>query len=153
MSPILTKRGRQRRILELVEEERVRTQSGLADRLARDGIDVNQSTISRDLKELGLMKKPQPDGGYRYAPPESVVHDAQRNQRILREFVNEIDGSGTTAVIKTDPGNANAVAEALDQLGPDPVVGTVAGDNTLFVLLREDSHWQSFSHYLEELIQ
>jgi len=153
MSPVLGKRGRQQRILELVEREPVRTQSGLADKLARDGIDVNQSTISRDLRELGLVKKPEPDGGYRYAAPDDVAHDAERYERILREFVNEIDGSGTTAVIKTDPGNANAVAEALDRLAPDPVVGTVAGDNTLFVLLRERQHWSSFSRYVQELIQ
>lgn len=153
MSPILSKRGRQQRILELVEQENVRTQSGLADRLARDGIDVNQSTISRDLRELGLVKRPLPDGGYGYATPDIAVHDNGRNERILREFVNAIDGSGSTAVIKTDPGNAHAVAEAIDQLDPDPVVGTVAGDNTLFVLLREDDHWRSFSDYLEELIR
>lgn len=153
MSPILSKRGRQQRILELVEEEDVRTQAALADKLARDGIDVNQSTISRDLKELGLVKRPRPNGGYRYAPPEEPTHDTERHQRILRELVNEIDGSGSTAVIKTDPGNAQAVAEALDQLRPEPVVGTLAGDNTLFVLLREDDHWHSFSGYLEELIR
>jgi transcriptional regulator of arginine metabolism len=150
---MISKRARQQTILRLVRESSVPTQSGLVRRLAAEGIAVNQSTISRDIKDLGLVKTPRPDGGYGYALPTNVVALTERSLRILREFVNAVGGSGSMAVIHTDSGNAHPVGEAVDRLNLDDVVGTVAGDNTLLVVLREGVSWQQFRDELERLLE
>ena len=146
---MMTKHARQQAILRLVQQHEISTQSGLVRELEAAGIAVNQSTVSRDIKELGLVKTPRPDGGYCYALPTNTVALAERSVRILREFVTSIDGSGHLAVVHTDSGNAHPVAEAIDRLDLDDVVGTVAGDNTLLVVLREHTDWQGFRDELE----
>jgi transcriptional regulator of arginine metabolism len=147
---MISKHSRQQAILRLVREQDIRTQTGLVDELESRGIEVNQSTVSRDIKDLGLVKTPRTDGGYCYSVPTNVVALTERSIRILREFVASIDGSGDLAVVHTDSGNAHPVAEALDRLDLDNVVGTIAGDNTLLVVLRENTTWQKFRHELEE---
>lgn len=148
------KRARQREILEVVVEDVIRTQDELVECLAQRGVEVTQSTVSRDIRELGLVRVPQPQGGFRYAPPNRVRgHDRERQIGMLREFVRVVDGSGTTAVIKTGAGNAHPVGLALDRLELDSVVGTVAGDDTIFVLLREGEDWRDFRRWLLETIR
>ena len=127
----------------------VNTQTGLVNELGIDGIAVNQSTVSRDIKDLGLVKTPRPDGSYCYSVPTNVVALTERNIRILREFVTSVDGAGQLAVVHTGSGNAHPVAEAIDRLDLDNVVGTVAGDNTLLVIVREGTRWQQFREDLE----
>lgn len=146
---MITKHARQQAILRLVRDHDVSTQTGLVNELGIDGIAVNQSTVSRDIKDLGLVKTPRPGGSYCYSVPTNVVALTERSIRILREFVNAVDGSGSTAVVHTDSGNAHPVAEAIDRLDLDDVVGTIAGENTLFVILREGTHWQQFREELE----
>lgn len=146
---MITKHARQQAILRLVRDHDVSTQTGLVNELGIDGIAVNQSTVSRDIKDLGLVKTPRPGGSYCYSVPTNVVALTERSIRILREFVNSVDGSGSTAVVHTDSGNAHPVAEAIDRLDLDDVVGTIAGENTLFVILREGTHWQQFREELE----
>ena len=150
---MLSKHARQHAILRLVHDHAISTQSGLVRHLKSEGIAVNQSTISRDIKDLGLIKTPRPDGGYCYSVPTNVVALTERSLRILRDFVNSVDGSGQLAVVHTDGGNAHPVGEAIDRLGLDGVVGTVAGDNTLLIILREGTHWQQFRDELEEWLQ
>ncbi len=147
---MISKHSRQQAILDLVREQDIRTQTGLVAQLEARGIEVNQSTVSRDIKDLGLVKTPGTDGGYCYAVPTNTVALTERSIRILREFVTSVDGSGDLAVVHTDSGNAHPVAEALDRLDLDNVVGTIAGDNTLLVVLRENTTWQTFRHELEE---
>ena len=149
---MVTKQARHRTILGLVGDETIQTQTGLVRRLADEGIAVNQSTISRDIKDLGLVKAPLADGNYGYALPTNVVAMAERSIRILREFVEAVDGSGNLAVVHTGSGNAHPVAEAIDRLRLVNVVGTVAGDNTLLVVLRANTPWPDFRTGLEELI-
>ena len=149
---MISKQARQQAILRVVRERDVATQTGLVDELGSRGIEVNQSTVSRDIKDLGLIKTPRTDGGYKYSLPTNVVALTERSLRILREFINAVDGSGQIAAIHTDSGNAHAVAEALDRMNLDDVVGTVAGDNTLMVLLRESVDWRQFRNKLEELL-
>lgn len=148
---MISKYGRQQAILRLVRERKVSTQTGLVRELASQGIAVNQSTVSRDIKELGLVKAPRGDG-YSYALPSNVTELTERSLRILREFIVSIDGSGQMAVIHTDSGNAHPVGEALDRIDLDSVVGTVAGDNTLLVILRDNTGWQQFREELEALL-
>ncbi len=146
---MMNKHARQRAILRLVRDHDVNTQTGLVNELGIDGIAVNQSTVSRDIKDLGLVKTPRPDGSYCYSVPTNVVALTERNIRILREFVTSVDGAGQLAVVHTGSGNAHPVAEAIDRLDLDNVVGTVAGDNTLLVIVREGTRWQQFREDLE----
>lgn len=145
---MVTKYGRQQAILRLVRNRDVATQLDLVHELQEQGIEVNQSTVSRDIKDLGLVKAPS-NGHYAYALPDNHAQLAQRNWRILREFITAIDGSAHLAVVHTDSGNAHPVAEAVDRLELADVVGTIAGDNTLLVILREGTTWQQFRDALE----
>lgn len=149
---MISKRSRQQAILRLVRDCDVSTQTGLVHELEAHGIEVNQSTVSRDIKDLGLIKTPRSNGGYCYAVPTNVVALRKRSIRMLREFVYSIDGVGQLAVVHTDSGNAHPVAEALDRLHLDVVVGTVAGDNTLLAILHEGTTWQQFRDEIEELL-
>jgi transcriptional regulator of arginine metabolism len=146
-----SKYGRQRAILRLVRSRDLATQTELVRELQAQGIAVNQSTVSRDIKDLGLVKAPR-NGAYCYAVPATVTSLGERSLRILREFMGSIDGSGHLAVIHTGSGNAHPVGEAIDRLALDDVVGTVAGDNTLLVILREGITWQQFRDELEALL-
>ena len=145
---MISKYGRQQAILRLVRQREVATQTELVHELHEQGIEVNQSTVSRDIKDLGLVKAPS-NGSYAYALPENQNQLTRRNWRILREFITSIDGSGHLAVVHTDSGNAHPVAEAIDRLDLAEVVGTVAGDNTLLVILREACTWRQFRSELE----
>jgi len=149
---MMTKHARQQAIVRLVRDQDVSTQTGLVQALQAQDIEVNQSTVSRDIKDLGLVKTPRADGGYCYAVSTNVAAQTERSIRILREFVASVDGSGHLAAVHTDSGNAHPVAEALDRLALDNVVGTIAGDNTLLVILRESTTWQQFRDELEALL-
>lgn len=149
---MISKRHRQQAILRLVREHDVSTQTALVNELEAHGIEVNQSTVSRDIKDLGLIKTPRSNGGYCYAVQTNVVALTERSIRMLREFVYSIDGAGHSAVVHTDSGNAQPVAEALDRLDLNMVVGTVAGDNTILVILHEGTAWQQFRDEIEALL-
>ena len=146
---MMTKHARQQAILRLVRDHDVSTQTRLVNALGVDGIAGNLSTVSRDIKDLGLVKTPRPDGSYCYSVPTNIVALTERSIRILREFVTSVNGAGQLAVVHTGSGNADPVAEAIDRLDLDNVVGTVAGDNTLLVIGREGIHWQQFREELE----
>ena len=133
------KAERQRKVLGLMHGREVATQGELKKLLHAAGVDVDQATLSRDIKELGLVKVPT-EKGYKYA----LVDEASpvipaRSAAMVSRFVKDIDHSGQLVVLKTDPGNAPAVAEALDHLAWSGVIGTLAGDNTVFVACRETS--------------
>jgi len=133
--------SRHAKILEIIENNIVETQEELADLLKKSGINVTQATVSRDIKELRLVKVLTEDGRYKYAAMKE--QDSQLNERLYKVFaesVLSIDYTGNIIVIKTFPGAANAAAEALDALDLKEVVGTVAGDNTIFVLIRHEEN-------------
>ncbi len=121
-------------ILETVRSEPVRTQDALRRKLARRGIDVTQATVSRDIEELGLVKTRT---GYRLpeAPPAEAAPAAPQPAAaiILKEFVREVLQAATLVVVRTSPGNAHSVGVALDAGKWEEVVGTVAGDDTVFI--------------------
>jgi transcriptional regulator of arginine metabolism len=132
------KSERHKAVLEAVAKHAVATQSELKDLLKQRGIDVDQATISRDIKELGLVKVSDDGVHYRYAPLESVSPPAaHRPAAILARLVKKIEGSGNLLVVKTEIGEAAPVSLAIDRLGWPEVVGTVAGDDTLLVVIRE----------------
>jgi transcriptional regulator of arginine metabolism len=132
------KNKRQELILETIEGIDVETQDELADLLKSRGISVTQATISRDIKDLRLIKTLSEKGVYKYIPAESGDY---RNQsaliRIFSDTVTGVESTGNIVVIRTLTGTANAAAEALDSLHWPEVCGSIAGDNTIFIALRE----------------
>lgn len=126
-------------ILEIIHNNRVETQEDLARHLEERGMPVTQATISRDIKELGLVKVPTGNGHYRYARPEQPSErDALRRvRRAFEESVMEVAFFGDLVVIRTLPGIAPGVASAIDGLHWPEIVGSVAGDDTIFLLVRD----------------
>jgi transcriptional regulator of arginine metabolism len=133
-----TKADRQSAILEVIGKHAVATQAQLKDLLKAEGFAADQATLSRDIKELGLVKVSDDGVHYRYAPVESVAPPAQHKPAaILARLVRKIDWSGNLLVVKTDPGEASPVGLALDHMKWPEIVGTVAGDDTLLVVAKE----------------
>ena len=133
-----TKSERQKALLDVVAKQAVATQSELKELLKARGIEADQATLSRDIRELGLVKASDDGAHYRYAPVESVTPPAtMKASTILARLVRKIDCSGNLLVVKTDPGEASPIGLALDRMGWSEVVGTVAGDDTLLVVVKE----------------
>src|SRR6202034_1776508 len=137
----LTKNQRQHRITKLLEGQVVTSQGQLVALLAEQGIDATQTTVSRDLEDLGAVKVRLPGGDTAYALPELPVHQIAPEdhlRRVLGEWVVEVAHSGNLVVLRTPPGSAHVVGSALDRSGLDAVVGTVAGDDTVLVVVDEE---------------
>ncbi len=139
-----TRAGRQARIVAILSSSEVRSQGDLAARLANEGIDVTQATLSRDLEELGAVKLRGADGGTGvYIVPEDgspvrgVAGGTDRMSRLLSDLLVSTDASGNLAVLRTPPGAAHYLASAIDRAALPQVVGTVAGDDTILVIARE----------------
>lgn len=146
-----SKAERQQALLKAVHEAAVATQAELKTLLKHAGYDVDQATLSRDIKELGLVKVPV-DGGYRYAPLEeaSPVIPA-KSTALVGRFAKVVTYAGQLVVVRTDPGNASPVAEAIDHLSWTEVVGTLAGDNTVFVACKSGAAARRVAGRLAEL--
>jgi transcriptional regulator of arginine metabolism len=136
----VTKHQRQHRITKLLETKAVGSQGHLVDLLAGEGIEATQTTVSRDLEELGAVKVRLPGGETAYALPElpsQQVAPEDHLRRVLGEWVVEADYSGNLIVLRTPPGSAHVVGSALDRSGFPGVIGTVAGDDTVLVVASE----------------
>jgi len=131
------KSARHAMILELIDRYNIETQDELAAKLRNEGMKVTQATVSRDIKELRLIKVLAEDGSYKYATVDKA--EAGLRDRFLSMFAHSVlsmTTAGNLIIIKTITGTANAAAEAVDSLKFDDVVGTIAGDNTIFVAIR-----------------
>ena len=131
------KARRQAMIREIVESQSIQTQEELAEALRAHGMVVTQATVSRDIKEMHLLKVLADNGNYRYATMEkgdSVMND--RLIRMLSDSVTEISSANNLIVIHTLPGSAHVAAEAIDSLKWQEVLGTIAGDNTILAIIR-----------------
>lgn len=127
--------SRQNKILELINNYEIDTQENLAAMLKENGYNVTQATVSRDIKELQLVKVLSSSGKYKYASNRSSDAPASdRFTKIFRETVTSFDSSGNIVVVKTLSGCANAAGEAIDNSGMTHIIGSIAGDNTLFLL-------------------
>ncbi len=122
---------RRTQILDLIRTEPIATQAELCQKLARRGIHVTQATISRDIEELGLVKTRRGYGVAQARPAPSVPQPPL--PVVLKEFLRDVRQAASLVVLKTHPGNAHSVAVALDAEQWPGVVGTVAGDDTIFV--------------------
>ena len=148
------KSARHSLILEIIEEKDIETQEELADELKRRGIKVTQATVSRDIKDLRLLKVLGEHGGYKYATVERAEKGMNdRFIRMLSECVISVDSVGNLIVIKTLSASANAACEAIDSMKWDEVLGTIAGDNTLLVIARSEEAVEAMTARLHELIK
>jgi transcriptional regulator of arginine metabolism len=137
----LTKNQRQHRISKLLESEPVTSQAQLVALLAEQGIEATQTTVSRDLDDLGAVKVRLPGGDSAYALPELPTQQIAPDdhlRRVLGEWVVEVAHSGSLVVLRTPPGSAHVVGSALDRSGLEGIVGTVAGDDTVLVVASEE---------------
>lgn len=132
---------RQEKIREIVENHIVETQEELTALLRREHIAATQATVSRDVKELMLVKVPTGDGRSRYAFPkaEDGPRRASRLESLFADAVTGVDASGNLIVLRTLPGMANAVASALDTAQWRNIIGTVAGDDTILAVIKPES--------------
>jgi len=134
----MNRRERQAAILRLVQERAISTQSELADALREDGHEVVQTTVSRDVAELGLVKVRAPSGRLIYAPQGTGDLDRLRAiEAAMRRYAVATESTGSLVVVTTPSGYANALAQAIDEGGHPRIAGTIAGDNTIFIAARE----------------
>lgn len=126
----MSKGFRQAQIQKLIRSKAVHTQEELAAELAALGVETTQVTLSRDIRELGIVKTPE---GYRERNSLQAAEQPRENLgRVLQEFLRDVEVAQNLVVLKTHPGSANAVALALDAEDRREIVGTVAGDDTIF---------------------
>ena len=133
------KAKRQALIREIVEAQSIQTQEELAEALRAHGMVVTQATVSRDIREMHLLKVLAEDGSYRYATMEKS--DSGMNDRLIRmltDSVVEMNSANNLIVIHTLPGSAHVAAEAIDSLRWPETIGTIAGDNTILVIARSN---------------
>jgi transcriptional regulator of arginine metabolism len=138
----MSKTSRQHVIIRLLAEEPVVSQAQLVELLADHDIDATQTTVSRDLDELGAIKVRVPGGDLVYALPEhpnEQVAQPDHLRRVLGDWVAEVTHSHNLVIIRTPPGSAHVVASALDRSGMDGVLGTVAGDDSILVVATEET--------------
>ena len=133
------KTRRQSRILELIKEHDIETQSDLLNMLKQDGFHVTQATVSRDIKEMRLIKILGSNGNYKYAAEILSSEEPQSHSYLFSTAVVSVESAHTLVVIKTQIGMAQAVCAALDSTDRAGVLGTIAGDDTIFVATRTDS--------------
>lgn len=146
------KAKRQRKIIEFVEKYEIETQEELAKLLNDNGFSVTQATVSRDIKELRLMKTSSDSGKQKYILPDKVAYIAdEKYMRVLSDAVTSIDFAGNIVVIKTASGMAMAVAAAVDALKLDDIIGCIAGDDTIMCIIKDAKKAQNVKEYLEEL--
>lgn len=128
---------RHEKILELIEKKDIETQEDLAEELRKTGIEITQATVSRDIKELKLIKVLGENNKYKYA--SIIKNDNNLSNKLTNIFshsVTSVENVNNFVVVKTLSGSANAAAEAIDSLGFKGIAGTLAGDNTIFIMAR-----------------
>ena len=146
--------SRQNKILELIEQNEIETQDKLASMLREYGYDVTQATVSRDIKELQLVKKLTSSGKYKYAV--SASDDGPIPPRLIdiyRSTARSITKSGNIVLLKCLSGCANAAGEALDSMALEHVIGSVAGDNTLLLVIDAPANSDDVVDVLQSLLQ
>ena len=148
------KNNRQSMILEIISQENIETQEQLLVRLQERGISSTQATISRDIKQMHLIKEPVGQGVYKYAVSgnRSKLNFAEKLRPIFRESITSIDYAQNIVVLKTMPGLASAACSALDNMKIAYMVGTLAGDDTAFLLMKDTESAVAFCEEIKEML-
>lgn len=139
-------------ILRVVREHRITSQDELREALSSDGFVVTQATLSRDIRELGLAKLADPQGGAYYTHPHRPAVRPDLAQ-VLPALLISVDGVGPFLVLKTASGSAGAVTEALDQAGWSEVMGTIAGDDTVLVITRSQRLREEIATRIQKIVK
>lgn len=146
--------ARQNKIIEIIKENDIETQEKLVSMLRESGFNVTQATISRDIKELHLVKNLTPEGKYKYSVAAAEDNNmTNRYLNILRDIVKKVDAAGNIIVVKTLPGCAGAAAEPIDCLEFPHVIGTIAGDNTLLMIIDDPENVPTLLARFQELLK
>jgi len=148
------KNNRQSMILEIIAQENIETQEQLLARLRDRGINSTQATISRDIKQMHLIKEPMGHGVYKYAVSgnRTKLNFAEKLRTIFRESITSINYAQNIVVIKTMPGLASAAAAALDNMDISYMVGSLAGDDTAFLLMQDTESAEAFCEELRSML-
>ena len=141
-------------ILEIIAQENIETQEQLLGRLCQRGIRCTQATISRDIKAMHLVKEPVGHGVYKYAVSgnRTKLNFAEKLRTIFRESITSVVSAQNIVVIKTMPGLASAACSALDNMEISYMVGSLAGDDTAFLVMRDAESAESFCREIEEML-
>ena len=148
------KNNRQSMILDIIAKEHIETQEQLLEQLRQRGVASTQATISRDIKQLHLVKEPTGHGTYKYAVSSSRarLNIADKLRTIFRESVLTVDNAQNIVVIKTLPGLANAAGSAVDGMDVPYLLGSLAGDDTAFLLMRDTDSAAAFCDEIKEML-
>ena len=145
---------RQVAILDIIEKQEIETQEELASALNARGIRVTQATVSRDIKVLRLLKVLTPSGKYKYATGDQADNNlTDRFIRMLAESLLSVSSANTLIVVKTLSGSANVAAEALDSMHWPEVLGTLAGDNTVLLIIRSNEETITVTSRIREMMK
>ena len=149
----MMKNNRQAMILEIISQENIETQEQLLAKLQERGINSTQATISRDIKQMHLIKQPAGQGVYKYAVSDNRnrLNFAEKLRTIFRESITSIDYAQNIVVIKTMPGLASAACSALDNMDLTYMVGSLAGDDTAFLLMKDTEAAETFCEEIKEM--
>lgn len=141
-------------ILRIISEQEIETQDDLIAKLKENGFDVTQATVSRDIKQLGLVKTTDGEGKYRYsAPHPSSSGSDSKFKNILSEAIISSESAENMVVVKTYSGMANAAAAAIDALASDRILGSIAGDDTILIVTKNDETAEEFSAILKDAVK
>ena len=147
------KNSRHTRILEIIGDNVIETQDDLIEKLRESGYAVTQATVSRDIKQLGLIKTATKNGGYKYTVARNENSGNENKLKtIMRETVLSAQEAQNIVVLKTFSGMANAAAAALDALAGEAIVGSIAGDDTIFIVTRNSEAALEFTNFVKDII-
>ena len=149
------KNERQEKLLQIISEDAIETQEQLLQRLNDLGIRSTQATISRDIKQLHLVKEPTGHGTYKYAVSSSRarLNIADKLRTIFRESVVSVEAAQNIVVLKTIEGMAQGAAFALDNMGDTDIVGTLAGDDTIFLVFHDTIQALDFCEQVKQMLR
>ena len=136
-------------IRKIIRNELISSQEELITRLRESGVEITQSTLSRDLKFMNVAKVPHKDKGYIYVLPNTAQHESNVSSNISDNIIS-LTFSDNLGVLKTKSGYASAISVPIDNLDSPDILGTIAGDNTVLLILREDAN---HSHIIESLVR
>ncbi|QDP40557.1 transcriptional regulator AhrC/ArgR [Radiobacillus deserti] len=149
----MSKAQRHIKIRELITQHNIETQDDLVDELRNLGYNVTQATVSRDIKELHLVKVPMADGRYKYSlPADQRFNPLEKLRRLIMDAFIKIDTASHFIVLKTLPGNANAVGALIDHLDWDEILGTICGDDTILIICRTEVEAETIKEQLLDML-
>jgi transcriptional regulator of arginine metabolism len=150
---MVLKKARQEKILGLIRKYDIQTQEEMIMRLEESGYPVTQATVSRDIRELNLVKGISPRGIYRYTVAVKKEEGRTKFGTVMTDSITSVDHAGNMVVIKTFPGMASAVATCVDSMNLPEIVGSIAGDDAIFIVVRDEGHASAISEKLHHMVR